>query len=98
MRWFLLVSAIRDFVQTLVRVGRDSVDTGGGTMSEICRETSPGKDLLILAVQAHPEIRREDWSVAYELENHERTGRFQLICERGEGDVFFPGHWVGERL
>ena len=50
--------------------------------------------LELLAKKEHPEIATEDWTVAYELVDGERTGRFQLLCERGEGDVFFPGRWL----
>ena len=38
----------------------------------------------------------EDWQVVWQLEHGERTGRFQLLNERGEKDVFWPGKWLGE--
>lgn len=35
-----------------------------------------------------------NWLKAYELNNGERTGRWQWVNESGEQDQFYPGRWL----
>lgn len=39
-----------------------------------------------------------EWQKCFELRDGRPTGRWQWVNEAGEGDYYFPGHWLGPEV